>query len=165
VQLWGYLLLGDVLVVGREGVAVEAEGAYPDTGAHVNLAIGASAVVPFVYNIGVIIPEGVEDGLAGSPADNGLILKQRRVRLLLQRGVEGANGDHEARGFLREGSACPRRHCDGRWAGGSGQRTMRELGNVFQLRRRPSLSSISLHWSLRASKSAMLSGPKAGRDV
>lgn len=35
-------------------------------------------------------------------------------------------------------------------------RTMRELGSVFQLRRTPSVSSIWLHWSLRASKSAML---------
>jgi hypothetical protein len=33
---------------------------------------------------------------------------------------------------------------------------MRELGNVFQLRRMPSRSSTSLHWSLSASKSAML---------
>jgi hypothetical protein len=34
--------------------------------------------------------------------------------------------------------------------------TMRELGSVFQLRRTPSRSSTSLHWSLRASKSAMV---------
>ena len=33
---------------------------------------------------------------------------------------------------------------------------MRELGNVFQLRRTPSLSSISLHWSFKASKSAIV---------
>ena len=36
--------------------------------------------------------------------------------------------------------------------------TMRELGSVFQLRRTPSVSSIWLHWSLSASKSAMLGG-------
>lgn len=48
---------------------------------------------------------------------------------------------------------------------GSGQHTMRELGNVFQLRRRPSLSSISLHWSLSASKSAMVDGCEASRYV
>ena len=48
---------------------------------------------------------------------------------------------------------------------GSGQHTMRELGNVFQLRRRPSLSSISLHWSLSASKSAMMDGCEASRYV
>jgi hypothetical protein len=35
-------------------------------------------------------------------------------------------------------------------------RTMRELGNVFQLRRIPSRSSTSLHWSFNASKSAIL---------
>jgi hypothetical protein len=35
---------------------------------------------------------------------------------------------------------------------------MRELGSVFQLRRTPSVSSIWLHWSLRASKSAMVCG-------
>lgn len=33
---------------------------------------------------------------------------------------------------------------------------MRELGKVFHERRMPSLSSISLHWSFSASKSAML---------
>jgi hypothetical protein len=35
-------------------------------------------------------------------------------------------------------------------------RTMRELGMVFQLRRMPSRSSTSLHWSFNASKSAIL---------
>jgi hypothetical protein len=33
---------------------------------------------------------------------------------------------------------------------------MRELGSVFQLRRTPSVSSIWLHWSFNASKSAIL---------
>jgi hypothetical protein len=37
-----------------------------------------------------------------------------------------------------------------------GRPTMRELGNVFQLRRMPSRSSTSLHWSFNASKSAIL---------
>ena len=87
-QLWGYLLLGDVLVVGWERVAVETEGTYPDTGAHVNLAVGASATVHSAcVALGLIIPERVEDGLAWCSADNGLILEQWGVGLLLQRGV------------------------------------------------------------------------------
>lgn len=105
-QLWGYLLLGNVLVVGWELVAVETEGTYPDTGAHVNLATRASAIV-YIEGLGLAIPERVENGLAWGPADDGLILKQRRVGLLLQRGVEGANGDNETRGFLYRGQyAC-----------------------------------------------------------
>jgi hypothetical protein len=39
VQLWGYLLLRDVLVVRREVVTVETEGAYPHAGAHVDLTV------------------------------------------------------------------------------------------------------------------------------
>lgn len=107
-QLWGYLLLRDVLVVGWERVAVEAKGTYPDTGAHVNLAVGASVTVHVAcVALGLIIPEGVEDGLAWCSADHGLILEQWGVRLLLQRGVQGANGDDKARCFLYGWSAFP----------------------------------------------------------
>lgn len=42
---------------------------------------------------------------------------------------------------------------------------MRELGSVFQLRRTPSVSSIWLHWSFRASKSAMVGGVYAAAAV
>jgi predicted trehalose synthase len=38
-QLWGDLLLGDVLVVRGEIVTVQAEGAYPYACAHVNLTV------------------------------------------------------------------------------------------------------------------------------
>lgn len=53
------------------------------------------------------IPEGVEDRLAWGSANHGLILEQRSIRLLLQRGVESANGNDETRGFLYGGQyAC-----------------------------------------------------------
>jgi hypothetical protein len=42
---------------------------------------------------------------------------------------------------------------------------MRELGSVFQLRRTPSVSSIWLHWSFNASKSAILGGFYAATAV
>lgn len=45
VQLGRDLFLGDVLVVWRELVAVEAERAYPDAGAHIDLTEGFLAVV------------------------------------------------------------------------------------------------------------------------
>jgi hypothetical protein len=59
---------------------------------------------------GGIIPEGVENGLAGRFAGDGLILQQRRVGLLLERRVEGSDGHHEARCFLGDVSCrlwCP----------------------------------------------------------
>lgn len=42
---------------------------------------------------------------------------------------------------------------------------MRELGSVFQLRRTPSVSSIWLHWSFNASKSAILGAVYAAAAV
>jgi hypothetical protein len=45
VQLWGYLLLRDVLVLRRERVAVEAEGAYPYAGAYVDLTTSQLVLV------------------------------------------------------------------------------------------------------------------------
>jgi hypothetical protein len=52
------------------------------------------------------VPEGVEDGLARRFAGDGVILEQRRVRLLLQWRVQSTDGDNESRGFLQCKSAC-----------------------------------------------------------
>lgn len=68
-----------------------------------------------VERLSLAIPEGVENGLAGSPADDRLILEQRSVGFLLQRGVEGANGNHETRGFLHRGSVCSTGRIATRW--------------------------------------------------
>lgn len=58
------------------------------------------------------IPEGIEDTFAGRSAADGLILKQRCVRLLLQRCVQRANGYNEARSFLQLALAFqPYQHC------------------------------------------------------
>ena len=99
VELWGDLLGGDVLVVRREGVALQTEGAYPHPRAHINLAEAESAEVVLVVHVGAL-PEGVEDGLARRLASNGVILQERSVRLLLQGRVESSDGDNQPRCFL-----------------------------------------------------------------
>lgn len=81
-QLGRDLVGRDVLVVRGQLVALEAEGAYPLAGAHVDLAVW------------------VEDASARRPAADGLVLQQRRVCLLLERRVQRANGHHEPRRFL-----------------------------------------------------------------
>jgi hypothetical protein len=103
-----------------------------------------------------VLPEGVEDGLARRFAGNGVILEQRSVCLLFQRRVEGTDGNNQSRRFLHFRSACCMSTM--RLLSGECGRTMRELGSVFQLRRTPSVSSIWLHWSFNASKSAILGG-------
>jgi hypothetical protein len=98
-QLWWDLLLGDVLVVRGEVVAIQAEGAYPNACAHVNLAVSLSAGFSLPETAHVI-PVGVEDGLARCPTRDRRILEQRSIRLLFQRCVKGTNGNNKARGFL-----------------------------------------------------------------
>jgi hypothetical protein len=148
VQFGRDLVGGDVLVMHGKLVAIEAEGTYPDAGAHIDLAGTCQWQTRHACWLG--LPERVEHTLAGRSANNGLVLQQRGVRLLLERRIEGADGHDEARSFLQLWSALP---CD---ISAGGRHTMRELGNVFQLRRMPSRSSTSLHWSFNASKSAIV---------
>ena len=83
VKLGGDSLGRNVLVVTRETVTREAEGADPDASAQINLA------------------EGVENGAAGLLAGYGLELDERGVGLLLKRSVERADRNNKPRGFLR----------------------------------------------------------------
>lgn len=104
VKLWRNLLGGDVLVVRRQSVSLQTEGAYPHPCAHVDLAEILSAS-HFLHSM-CAIPEGVEDGLARRFAGDGVILEQWGVGLLLQWCVQSTDGDDEPRRFLECKSAC-----------------------------------------------------------
>ena len=69
-EFGGKVVVGDVLVVGREGVALEAEGADPELAAHVDLAVG------------------IKDRAARSLARYGFVEDGREVEALLERSVE-----------------------------------------------------------------------------
>jgi hypothetical protein len=85
-----------------------------------------------------IVPERIEDRSTRLFADYRLELKERGVRLLLQRSVQCANRYHKSWSFLCRFSIFTAIR-------GMGEDTIRELGKTFQLRRRPSLSSTSDH--------------------
>jgi hypothetical protein len=69
-EFGGEVVGGDVLVVRREGVALQAEGADPQLAANVDLTVG------------------VKDGSAGSLAGDGFVEDGRKVGAILQRGVK-----------------------------------------------------------------------------
>lgn len=107
VQLGRDRILGDVLVVWREGIPRKTEGADPQTGAHINLAGRGEGISNMRNNSGRIegSPVGVQHGAAGLLATNRVELQQRCVGLLLERGIKGADGDDEPGSFLWKGSA------------------------------------------------------------
>jgi len=71
----------DVLIVRRQRVSGQTEGADPETSPYVDLA------------------EGVQDGAAGLLAGDWLELQQRGIRLLLERGIQSADGNDKPGSF------------------------------------------------------------------
>lgn len=105
VKLWWDLLGRDVLVVRWQSVSLQTERTYPHPGAHIDLAVAESAFADEAFVVWSL-PEGVENGLAGRFAGDGVILEQRSIGLLLQWRVESTDWDNKARGFLFHRSAC-----------------------------------------------------------
>lgn len=99
VELWGYRVLGNILIMRRKRVTRETEWANPDSCADIDSARSRSASC-YHLTLTLYIRIWVEDGAAGLLAADRLILKQWRIGLLLQRGIDGGNGDDKPRGFL-----------------------------------------------------------------
>lgn len=99
-KLRGYRAFGDILVVRGQRIAHKAEGADPDPGAHVNIAKEISAMGSASKHREYSVRVGIQNRPARWLAGHRLILQQRGIGLLLQRGVDSADGDHKAGRFL-----------------------------------------------------------------
>ena len=126
-KLGGEVVGGDVLVVGREGVAAETEGADPQFPAHVDLAVG------------------VEDRATGRLARHGLVQHRREIHSFLERSVQLNRTEYvfsrryEAVGYAtqRRGSGERRGNVQRRWG--------RRCGWIRSVNRRIRSSSVALH--------------------
>lgn len=115
-QLCREVCVGDVAVVRGELVAMQTEWANPEFAAGVNLASGQQDRIRSRWCLTQLMsslcqsrlkdwlpsnsPVGVEDGTAGVLlACNGLVVDQRQVLALLERGVQGGDGHDCPRGL------------------------------------------------------------------
>jgi hypothetical protein len=160
VELGGHGILRDVLVMRRQRVSLKTERTDPEACSHIDLAtlLSASGVIltprtthqnglrtarhGCLHETGSYCNSGMSslpfNGVYSAPIGTNQVS-------MFDMNTNQAIPTNKPRCFLDTVSIPPM------YQSTEGRHTMRELGKVFQLRRMPSLSSISLHCSLSVS--------------
>lgn len=107
VELRGYCVLRDILVMRGQWVAHQTERTDPDPGTNINRAVELVRVHPAITLHARSAAQHsriwVQNSSARLFASDGLILEQWRVALFFQGGIDGSNGNNKPGRFLDRG--------------------------------------------------------------